>query len=100
MAAGDSPNVARKAKENVNRSRTEDMIRIRCADFLESDPPPVVGKPILLMNPPYGERIGEGGQKGMKSFFHSLGGSLKINSTDDGVTVEALVPKAATAASI
>ncbi len=52
-----SPNVARKAKENVNRSRTEDMIRIRCADFLESDPPPVVGKPILLMNPPYGERM-------------------------------------------
>lgn len=52
-----SPNVTRKAKENVKRSKTEDMIRIRCADFLQSDAPPVIGKPILLMNPPYGERM-------------------------------------------
>lgn len=53
-----SPNVARKAKENVKRSKTEDMIRIRNADFLESDAPPITGnKPILLMNPPYGERM-------------------------------------------
>jgi putative N6-adenine-specific DNA methylase len=36
-----SPHVARKAKENVKRSKTEDMIRIRNADFLECDPPVV-----------------------------------------------------------
>lgn len=53
-----SPHVSRKAKENVKRSKTEDMIRIRCADFLQSDAPPTVGpQPILIMNPPYGERM-------------------------------------------
>ncbi|MES5481220.1 histidine kinase [Bradyrhizobium sp. INPA03-11B] len=40
------------------------------------------------------------GLTGMQERILALGGTLKINSTDDGVTVEALVPKAATAASI
>ena len=44
-------------------------------------------------------RLGRG-LTGMQERILALGGSLKINSTDDGVTVEALVPKAATAASI
>lgn len=53
-----SPHVSRKAKENVKRSKTDDMIRIRCADFLQSDAPPTVGtQPVLIMNPPYGERM-------------------------------------------
>ncbi|TWB96801.1 two-component system sensor histidine kinase UhpB [Bradyrhizobium macuxiense] len=44
-------------------------------------------------------RLGRG-LTGMRERILALGGTLKINSTDDGVTVEALVPKAATAASI
>ncbi|WP_050419203.1 histidine kinase [Bradyrhizobium tropiciagri] len=44
-------------------------------------------------------RLGRG-LTGMQERILALGGTLKINSTDDGVTVEALVPKAATAASI
>jgi putative N6-adenine-specific DNA methylase len=32
---------------------------------------------LVCTNPPYGERLGAGGQKGMKSFFHKLGGNLK-----------------------
>jgi putative N6-adenine-specific DNA methylase len=69
-----SPHVARKGKENVKRSKTEDMIRIRCADFLESDPPPVVGKPILLMNPPYGERMDK---EDIAALYHSVGDTFK-----------------------
>ncbi|MGN1291024.1 MAG: histidine kinase [Bradyrhizobium sp.] len=44
-------------------------------------------------------RLGRG-LTGMQERILALGGTLKINSSDDGVTVEALVPKAATAASI
>jgi putative N6-adenine-specific DNA methylase len=70
-----SPHVARKAKENVKRSKTEDMIRIRCADFLESDAPPLVGnKPVLLMNPPYGERMDK---EDIGELYHSVGDTFK-----------------------
>ena len=69
-----SPNVARKAKENVKRSKTEDMIKIRCADFLESDAPPVVGNPILLMNPPYGERMDK---DDVVELYHLVGDTFK-----------------------
>ncbi|OKO82683.1 histidine kinase [Bradyrhizobium sp. NAS96.2] len=44
-------------------------------------------------------RLGRG-LTGMQERILALGGTLKINSSDDGVTVEALVPKAATSASI
>lgn len=69
-----SPNVTRKAKENVKRSKTEDMIRIRCADFLESDAPPAIGKPILLMNPPYGERMVK---DDIMALYHQVGDTFK-----------------------
>ncbi len=70
-----SPHVARKGKENVKRSKTEDMIRIRCADFLESDAPATVGnKPILLMNPPYGERMVK---DDIWELYHKVGDTFK-----------------------
>lgn len=70
-----SPNVARKGKENVKRSKTEDMIRIRCADFLDSEPPPTLGnKPILLMNPPYGERMVK---DDISELYHKVGDTFK-----------------------
>lgn len=52
-----SPNVARKAKSNILSSKTEDMIKVRVADFFETDPPPASGNPVLVLNPPYGERM-------------------------------------------
>lgn len=70
-----SPHVARKGKENVKRSKTEDMIRIRCADFLESDAPLTVGsKPILIMNPPYGERMVK---DDIWELYHQVGDTFK-----------------------
>jgi putative N6-adenine-specific DNA methylase len=69
-----SPHVARKAKENVKRSKTDDIIRIRSADFLSSDPPSVVGKPILLMNPPYGERMNK---EDINALYKSVGDTFK-----------------------
>lgn len=69
-----SPHVARKAKENVKRSKTDDMIRIRNADFLQTDAPPAVGKPILLMNPPYGERMHK---EDMAALYKAVGDTFK-----------------------
>lgn len=70
-----SPNVTKKAKENVRNSKTEDMIRIRCADFLETDPPePKGGKPILLMNPPYGERMDK---EDISALYKQVGDTFK-----------------------
>ena len=71
-----SPNVARKAKENVKRSKTEDMIKIRCADFLTSEPPPIKGKPVLVMNPPYGERMDK---DNVEELYKAVGDTFKQN---------------------
>jgi putative N6-adenine-specific DNA methylase len=62
-------------KRNVVAAGLSTAVKIEEADVLRSEPP--AGPPgLLISNPPYGERIGEGGQKGMKSFFHSLGREL------------------------
>ena len=62
-------------KRNVVAAGLSTAVRIEEADVLRADAP--AGPPgLCITNPPYGERIGEGGQKGMKSFFHSLGKSL------------------------
>ncbi|MFO0594630.1 MAG: THUMP domain-containing protein [Myxococcaceae bacterium] len=62
-------------KRNVVAAGLSTAVRIEEADVLRAGPP--AGAPgLLISNPPYGERIGEGGQKGMKSFFHSLGREL------------------------
>jgi len=71
-----SPNVARKAKENVKRSKTEDMIKIRCADFITSEPPPIKGKPVLVMNPPYGERMDK---DNVEELYKAVGDTFKQN---------------------
>jgi 23S rRNA (guanine2445-N2)-methyltransferase / 23S rRNA (guanine2069-N7)-methyltransferase len=62
-------------KRNVVAAGLSTAVRIEEADALRA-PPPESAPGLLITNPPYGERIGEGGQKGMKSFFHSLGQSL------------------------
>jgi len=71
-----SPHVARKAKENVKRSKTDDMIKIRCADFLTSEPPPVKGNPVLVMNPPYGERMDK---EDINELYKAVGDTFKQN---------------------
>ncbi len=50
-----SHNVARKAKENVKLARVEDIVHIRESDITDFIPPE--GGGILIMNPPYGERM-------------------------------------------
>ncbi len=62
-------------RRNVVAAGLSTAVKIEEADVLRAPPPE--GPPgLLISNPPYGERIGEGGQKGMKSFFHTLSKSL------------------------
>jgi putative N6-adenine-specific DNA methylase len=63
-------------KRNVVTAGLSTSVRIEQADATTADAP--AGPPgLVCTNPPYGERLGSGGQKGMKSFFHKLGTNLK-----------------------
>jgi putative N6-adenine-specific DNA methylase len=69
-----SPNVARKAKANILASKTEDMIKVRIADFTTTDPPAASGKPILILNPPYGERMDK---DNVEELYKQIGDTFK-----------------------
>lgn len=63
-------------KRNVVTSGLSTAVRLEQLDATTAGPPE--GAPgLVCTNPPYGERLGTGGQKGMKSFFHKLGATLK-----------------------
>lgn len=50
-----SPHVAKKAKENCKLAKVEDVVTIRNGDMKDFDVP--AGKGIVVINPPYGERM-------------------------------------------
>jgi putative N6-adenine-specific DNA methylase len=50
-----SPNVAKKAKENIKHARVDDVVSIRNCDMKDFDVP--AGRGVVIINPPYGERM-------------------------------------------
>jgi putative N6-adenine-specific DNA methylase len=52
------------------------MVKVLEADATAAEPPPVPGPGLLVSNPPYGDRLTAGGQKGMKTFYFKLGERL------------------------
>lgn len=50
-----SPNVAKKAKENVKLAKVDDIVTIRNCDMKDFEVPP--GRGVVIINPPYGERM-------------------------------------------
>lgn len=50
-----SPNVAKKAKENVKLAKVDDVVNIRNCDMKDFEVPP--GRGVVIINPPYGERM-------------------------------------------
>lgn len=50
-----SPNVAKKAKENVKLAKVDDVVSIRNCDMKDFEVPP--GRGVVIINPPYGERM-------------------------------------------
>jgi putative N6-adenine-specific DNA methylase len=50
-----SPNVAKKAKENIRLAKVDDVVNIRNCDMKDFEVPP--GRGVVIINPPYGERM-------------------------------------------
>lgn len=70
------PEALEAARRNVQAARLSEEIQLAEGDATRPLPLPEGGG-MLITNPPYGERIGTGGQKGMKSFYFKLGENLR-----------------------
>ncbi len=64
------------AKDNATKALLSDMIEFKRADFMEPSAPGNEG--IIMMNPPYGERIRE---ERIVEFYSSIGTRLKQEFT-------------------
>ncbi|MGZ3461398.1 MAG: THUMP domain-containing class I SAM-dependent RNA methyltransferase, partial [Archangium sp.] len=70
------PEALEAARRNVKAAKLAEEIRLEEGDATKLPPLPEGGG-LILTNPPYGDRLGSGGQKGMKSFYFKLGDSLR-----------------------
>lgn len=70
------PEALEAAQRNVKAAKLSEEIQLAEGDATKPFPVPEGGG-LLITNPPYGERIGTGGQKGMKSFYFKLGDNLR-----------------------
>lgn len=82
IVAGErSRRVAEMARANVLSAQLEDTIEVRNASFEELEPP--AGKGILIINPPYGERMDHRGleanaqEEEINDFYKMIGDTLK-----------------------
>lgn len=67
-----SPAALNAAQANARRARVESFINLTPGDFLTDPAPEQAG--VLLMNPPYGERLGEADQR---DFYRAIGDQFK-----------------------
>jgi putative N6-adenine-specific DNA methylase len=70
------PEALEAARRNVKAAKLAEEILIEEGDAMKLPPLPGSGG-LLITNPPYGDRLGSGGQKGMKSFYFKLGDTLR-----------------------
>ena len=61
---------------NVMAAGLSTVIRIETADAVYNAPPEGVTPGLICTNPPYGDRLTAGGQKGMKTFYFQLGNGM------------------------
>ncbi len=64
------------AQTNVRAAGFGGSIRVSVHDVLTTPPVGELTGGLLVTNPPYGDRLQAGGQKGMKTFYFKLGDSL------------------------
>ncbi len=70
------PEALEAAHRNVKAARLSEEIHLAEGDATKPLHLPEDGG-LIVTNPPYGDRLGSGGQKGMKSFYFKLGESLR-----------------------
>jgi putative N6-adenine-specific DNA methylase len=68
-----SPNVSRKAIANIHNAGLEDHITVSTSAFADLDAPEVPG--MLIMNPPYGERMDK--DEDINAVYKMIGDTLK-----------------------
>ena len=68
-----SRNVSRKAKENVHLAKVEDIVTINTSSFEEFEPPQG-SRGVVIMNPPYGERMDK---EDIGALYKIIGDTLK-----------------------
>lgn len=66
-----------RARQNVAAADLEDYIRLAVRDVRDARPPKNEEPGIVLMNPPYGERIGAEAE--MAGLYQTIGDTLKTN---------------------
>ena len=71
------------ARRNAERANVMDDIVFDCVDFMKSEP--IAESGMILMNPPYGERLEE--RLDMDKFYHEIGFRLKHNYSNHAVWV-------------
>jgi len=71
-----NPEAVEAARANVRAARLEREIVVAEADATRPLPLEGLDHGLLVTNPPYGDRLGQGGQKGMKTFYFHLGERL------------------------
>ncbi|UOR06505.1 THUMP domain-containing protein [Hymenobacter aerilatus] len=68
------------ARENVAAADLEDFIRLGVRDVAEAKAPTKETPGIVIMNPPYGERIGQ--ESEMETLYRTIGDTLKSGFQD------------------
>jgi len=74
------PKVIDMAAANITAAGLEDCIRLSVRDVKDAAPPKNQPPGVVLMNPPYGERIGEEAE--MAALYKTIGDALKANFQD------------------
>jgi len=70
------PEAVEATQRNAAAAKVHGAVRVVEADATVPGPPPVEGPGLIATNPPYGDRLTAGGQKGMKTFYFKLGERL------------------------
>jgi putative N6-adenine-specific DNA methylase len=71
------PRVLDQAAANIEAAGLDECIRLSVRDVRDAQPPKDLGPGLVIMNPPYGERIGEEAQ--MDALYKTIGDALKTN---------------------
>lgn len=69
-----SPNVAKKAKENIKLAKVDDVVSIKNCDMKDFEVPP--GRGVVVINPPYGERMVK---DNIEELYKMMGDTFKKN---------------------
>lgn len=78
IATDRDPNAIKAAKKNAQTAGVEHLIQFETCDF--RDTPLPSGNGVVVMNPPYGERLGE--KDRLKGLYSSIGDFFKQQCTD------------------